>query len=75
MRAFANFNVVPVNLPCSFRACTVYNSQEDWYTIIYNINVSEEVLLQAYYHELKHIEEGDFNSMLSVSELENIMHK
>ena len=70
-----DYNLVGIDAPCDFRACTVYDAEADRYSIIYNRNISVEALLRAYEHEIEHIENDDVHSTLTVSELENLRHK
>ena len=52
-------NVIYADLPASIKAYTV-SCPDDTYTIVLNSRHSYEQLLISYSHELKHIENGDF---------------
>lgn len=47
----------------------------DYYTIVLNSRLSYEMQLQAYQHELGHIDHDDLHSERSVAEIELIRHK
>lgn len=53
-------NVIYADLPASIKAYTV-SCPDDTYTIVLNSRHSHEQLLISYSHELKHIENGDFD--------------
>lgn len=55
-------------------AKTFHNSCEDYYTIVLNSRLSYSQNVQAYFHELKHIECNDFNSNMPATVLEQIRH-
>ena len=48
-------------MPGRIRSYTV--RKEDYYTIVVNSNLSEEARLEAYRHEVDHIERGDFDKV------------
>ncbi len=53
-------NVIYADLPVSIKAYTVC-CPDDTYTIVLNSRHSYEQLLISYFHELRHIENGDFD--------------
>lgn len=65
------------DLPCSIPACVTekVESDGDYYTILLNVNCSEERLEKAVRHELEHINNDDFHSCLSADNLELLRHK
>lgn len=69
-----NYSTIYMNLPCKVRGFAVYNSCEDYYTIVLNSRLSYSQNVQAYFHELKHIECNDFNSNMPATVLEQIRH-
>ncbi len=63
-------NVIYADLPASVKAYTVC-CPDDTYTIVLNSRHSHEQLLASYQHELKHIENRDFEkSNSNIIELE-----
>ena len=56
-------NVIYADLPASVKAYTVC-CPDDTYTIVLNSRHSHEQLLASYQHELKHIENRDFETAL-----------
>ncbi len=69
-----NYSTIYMNLPCKVKGFTVYNSCEDYYTIVLNSRLSYYQNIQAYFHELEHIECDDFNNNMPVTLLEQIRH-
>jgi len=69
--------VVLQNLPVTIRGFTVYYFDEDgmtYYTIFINSRLSEVMQCATYDHEIKHINNNDFDSMLPADRLEAIRH-
>lgn len=58
--------------PPSIRGFTVYtfDEGEDYYCMVLNSNLSDELLVEAYEHEIKHINRRDFDSMYTADEIE-----
>ena len=50
-------------LPCSVRAFTVVDAEGD-YNVYLNSKLTQEQLEQSYEHELRHIQNGDFDKFL-----------
>lgn len=69
-----NFHVIYQNLPTKIRGFVVYNSCDDWYTVVLNPRMSFEQNVKTFWHELKHITNDDFNSSLSVDLIEQLVH-
>lgn len=55
----ADVNTVEMNLPTSISAYVMANADTS-YTIVLNARLTRERRMQAYQHELKHIEDGDY---------------
>ena len=70
-----NYTTIYLNLPCKIKGFAVYNSIEDFYTIVLNSRLSHAQNIKTYIHELEHISNGDFNSNLSVGTLETLAHQ
>lgn len=62
-----------INMPSGLKGYSCKNP-DDSYTILINANLSNEMQLQTYMHELEHIVNGDFDSELSADQLERIRH-
>ena len=62
------------NLPYKIKGFAVYNSNDDFYTIVLNSRLSHDQNLKTYIHELEHINNDDFHSGLSATILETIAH-
>lgn len=60
-------------LPISVKGLSTMND-DDGFTIILNGKHSVETLLNTYIHELSHICNDDFSSVISASELELLRH-
>ena len=69
-----NYNTIYLNLPNKIRGFAVYNTIEDFYTIVLNSRLSYAQNVKTFWHELKHITNDDFNSSLSVNEIEALAH-
>ncbi len=66
--------------PCDIDGYTVQGFDDDGqpcYTIIINARLSDERQRAAYYHEMLHIEDGDFDRVkeVGVNEVENDVRK
>ena len=62
------------NLPYKIKGFAVYNSNDDYYTIVLNSRLSHDQNLKTYIHELKHINNNDFYSELTATKLETLTH-
>ena len=69
-----NYNTIYLNLPNKIRGFAVYNTIEDFYTIVLNSRLSYAQNVKTFWHELKHIKNNDFYSNLTVNELESLAH-
>ena len=66
-------NSVLHSLPTSIRSFVV--CQDEDFTIVVNDRLSYENLLQAYAHELYHIQNGDFEKKTDVNAVERNAHR
>ena len=69
--------VLIIDLPPRVSGLTAYYYDEDgqvYCTIIINARLSAERQCTAYDHEIKHIDNGDFDKMIPVEELEIMRH-
>lgn len=64
-----NYSVHFKDLPCRVKAFTF--KHEDGYSIIINARLSYEQQRKAFFHELHHIDNGDFDSGGTVAKIEN----
>lgn len=67
-------NCVLAELPHSLKAFTIVNSDSS-YTILLNTRHTHEQHLLSYHHEMKHIENGDYEKMCDVGILELAAHE
>lgn len=61
------------DLPTHIKAFTV-KDKDGFYTIVLNQNLSFEQQEKSYAHEMEHINNGDFDSLLNADKLESIHH-
>lgn len=66
-------NVVLADMPVTIPAYSIAN-QDMSYTVVINARLNYERQLDAYYHEMSHIEGGDFDRKCSVDVLECYAH-
>ena len=66
-------NTILANLPNTIGAYTVANTDLS-YTIVLNARLSYERQLLACHHEMKHIENGDYNKRCSADLIERYAH-
>ena len=69
-----NYTTIFQNLPCKIKGFVVYNSKEDYYTIVLNSRLSYDQNIKTFIHELKHINNDDFSSTLSATTIEALAH-
>ena len=69
-----NYSTIYSNLPCKIKGFVVYNSVEDWHTIVLNARHSYTQNVKTFFHELQHIKNDDFNSPHSVDFIEQLVH-
>ena len=72
------FNVIFVDLPPTVKGMIVkmfdYEYGDDTYTIVINACLNYEQQQEAFLHELRHMQEGDFDTVRSVNVLEYERH-
>ena len=66
-------NVIYQNLPTSIKGYTV-SCPDDTYTVVLNARHTMEQQIRAYWHELDHIKEGDFEKE-SADRVEAVAHE
>lgn len=66
-------NCTFIDMPTSIKAYTMLNNDET-YTIVLNARLTREQHLLSYYHEMKHIENGDYEKKTDVGLLELFAH-
>lgn len=69
-----SINTILVNMPGTISAYTISNVDMS-YTIVLNARLTRERLLEAYLHEVNHIENGDYDKRGSVDSIEHDAHK
>ena len=69
-----NYIVVCENLPYKIRGLIMYDSADDYYTIVLNSRTSYQKNRETFEHELKHIINGDFHHYRNVGLLEAVLH-
>ena len=60
-------------MPTTIKAYTV-NNNDNTYTIVSNARLTREQHLQSYYHEMKHIENGDYSKKCDIDIIEINAH-
>lgn len=73
MRNNDNIRTVLADMPTTISAYTIL--ADDYYTVIINSRLTKERQIKAYTHELRHIQNGDFDRMCSVGLIEFYTHK
>ena len=68
-----DINVLLADMPGTIGAYTVSNADLS-YTIVLNSRLSYERQLLAYHHEMKHIENGDYDKKCNVDLIECYAH-
>ncbi len=68
--------VIYANLPPRIKGMLVKTfDEEDYYTVVININLNIEQQRAAYVHEIKHLKAKDFDQIdKSVDEIEYVRH-
>ena len=69
-----NYTINYLNLPLSVKGFTLYDSVDDYYTIVINCKYSFASMQKTLLHELKHIFNDDFHSLQTVAEIELNSH-
>lgn len=66
-------NTVLCDLPTTIGGFVVHN-QDDSCTVVLNSKLTWEDNMESYIHELKHLEEGDLESLLPADVIEKFSH-
>lgn len=66
-------NTIYADMPTTLHAYVIANA-DDTYTIILNAKLSREQHLLSYYHERRHIENGDYETTNDVGLIELFAH-
>lgn len=66
-------NCIFVDMPTSIKAYTISN-KDDSYTVVLNSKLTREQNMISYHHEMKHIENGDYEKKADVGLLELFAH-
>lgn len=67
-----NVRTILIDMPCTVKAYTI--CKDDFYTIVINASLNQEMQRFAYYHELYHIQNKDFERKCSVNLIEINAH-
>lgn len=62
-----------IDLPCLTKGFTRKN-RDGSYTIVINARLSNEMQIATYDHEIRHIENGDYDHQVDVDEIEIERH-
>lgn len=68
-----NYNIILYNMPTGIKAFTRSNP-DGTYTIVLNARLSNEQQRLSFYHELMHIQNGDYDRKTDVGMLEIYAH-
>lgn len=67
-----NYTINYTNLPYKVFGFTIYNGEEDFYSIFVNIRHSYAEQMKTIKHELNHIINGDCREFVRVNDIEYI---
>ena len=70
----SDINVLYADMPTAIRSYVVSNTDMT-YTVVLNSRLSHEQNLISYTHELKHINDGDYDKKCSVNMIEINAHR
>lgn len=65
-----NYTVIYKNLPYKIFGFTIYNGEDDYYTIYINIRHSVIEQKRTFKHEINHIISNDFKRIVNVNNIE-----
>ncbi len=74
MEMTPDVNTLLMDMPVTIPAFVKVNS-DNTYSVVLNSRLTQERLLQAYRHELKHIIRGDYDKKYSADLIELYAHK
>lgn len=66
-------NTIYMDMPTAIHSFVVSNADAT-YTIVLNARMSQEQHLLSYNHELQHIDNGDYEKLISIGTLETMAH-
>lgn len=69
-----NYITIFANLPYKVKGFIMYDSADDYYTIVLNSRSSYEQNKQTFEHEIQHILNNDFTNYRNVGMLEAALH-
>lgn len=69
-----NYNVIYESLPNKVKGFIMYDSVDDYYMVVLNINLDYCSNKETFDHEIQHIINDDFHSCRDVNLLESILH-
>lgn len=68
-----DIRTVLCDMPATVKAYTI--CKDGYFTVVLNQNLSHEQNMASYLHELKHIQNGDFEKKCNVNMIELFSHK
>ena len=68
-----HIKVILVDLPCRVRGFTISDGFDN-YTIFINARLNIEMQKKAYDHEIAHINNRDFDNILTADDVERLRH-
>ena len=69
-----DINTILADMPGTIAAYTISNPDMS-YTIVLNAKLNHERQLEAYHHEICHIQNGDYDKKTSIDLIEYYAHK
>ena len=69
-----NYQTVFENLPYTIKGFLLYDSIDDFYTIVLNCRFGYDSMKETFLHELKHIKNDDIHSSKTIDEIELDSH-
>lgn len=69
-----NYNTIFMKLPCKVSGFIMYDSADDYYTIVLNSRSTYEQNRKTFLHEIQHILNKDFLYSKNVGVLEAALH-
>lgn len=69
-----NYNIILYDMPTGIKAFTRSNP-DGTYTIVLNSRLSDEQQRLSFYHELMHIQNGDYDRKMAIGMLEIYAHR
>ena len=71
-----HIRVFLIDMPGSVRGLTTYVEEDGtyYYTMLINARLGSRGQIEAYEHELAHINNGDFHKMVTADQVEAVTH-